>query len=165
MDFVTEWEKYLTLIKQGLSLHPKYQDQFNAWNHPITVTQEMIEQYEQALNLRFPHSFRQYLLQYGNLYFYHCQIFGITSNINDQLPNVIFAQRIYQKIGLIKDKMIPLSTSADGSLYAIDTAITDKTGENPVIKINEDGKAKIAFDNFSEFLIKLFKDTLVYVKP
>lgn len=97
---------------------------------------------EQALALKFPPSYRQFLLELGCGDINGVEVYGV---INDKfegssVPNGIWLTlHERQNLGLPSSYVL-IGDSGDGRYYALDTRTKDATGESPVVRLSVDGK-------------------------
>lgn len=102
---------------------------------------EIIDAYEQELNVNFPKSYRYFLKKYGFLFFSGFQLYGIDGitppSIESQsVFDVRNATRMAREDGFIDDKMIAIGDSGYGTIYSIDLSSIDDKGESPIVETN-----------------------------
>jgi len=96
---------------------------------------------EQALGLRFPPSYRSFLLELGCGDLNGLEIYGVINEKfeGSSVPNGIWLTlNERQSIGL-NHAYILIGDGGDGTYYAIDTRSIDETGECPVVRLSVDG--------------------------
>ncbi|MEB6589206.1 MULTISPECIES: SMI1/KNR4 family protein [Pseudomonas] len=98
------------------------------------TTDAVIADFEKALNVKFPLSYKLFLKKYGALSFAGDTYYGITQSGVEAMcvPNVAFATKSARADGAADESMIVVKASGYGPIYSIDTSILGTTGE-PVI--------------------------------
>jgi hypothetical protein len=111
---------------------------------------------EQALEVKFPPSYRQFLLEMGCGDVNGLEIYGV---INDKfegssVPNGIWLTLNERRSAGLNHAYILIGEGGDGTYYAIDTCRSGESGENPVIRISLDGsESEPVADSFGAYLL------------
>lgn len=119
-------------------------------------SESLIAAAEQALEVKFPPSYRQFLLEMGCGDVNGLEIYGV---INDKfegssVPNGIWLTLSERRSIGLNHAYILIGEGGDGNYYAIDTRNTDVFGENPVVSLSVDGrKFEPLAASFGEYLL------------
>jgi hypothetical protein len=112
---------------------------------------------EQALGLKFPPSYRLFLLELGCGDLNGLEFYGVINEKfeGSSVPNGIWLTlNERQSIGL-DHAYILIGDGGDGTYYAIDTRSVDETGESPVMRLSVDGtQAKPVASSFGAYLLE-----------
>ena len=117
---------------------------------------------EDALEIKMPPSYREFLLHYGNGGVGFLEIYGLTKNSSDdfsvgKIPNGIWLTLNERKQSGLPHRFIIIGSTGDGYWYALDSSQPDKDGEYPVgicgFGENNEGFEKTN-DNFAEYLFE-----------
>ena len=111
---------------------------------------------EAALGVKFPPSYRQFLLEMGCGDFNGVEVFGL---INDNferstVPNGIWLTLNERESIHLDPSYVIIGDGGDGTYYALDTKKTSATGENPVVRLSINGEqSKQIFESFGSYLL------------
>lgn len=118
--------------------------------------ESLISRAEVALGIKFPPSYRRFLLEMGCGDISGVEIFGL---INDNFQNSATPNGIWltlnerDSIGL-NPAYILVGENGCGAYYALDTRKSDGTGENPVVRLSMDGKqAEQVAESFGSYIL------------
>jgi hypothetical protein len=122
--------------------------------------ESLVAKAEQILALRFPPSYRRFLLEWGCGDLKGLEVFGLIDDVfeNSTAPNAIWLTLNKRaSIGLDPGFVI-VADVGDGTSYALDTRHIDDAGEAPVLRVSVDGCAceRIA-DSFGAYLLEAVK--------
>lgn len=97
--------------------------------------EERVQRAEQALGVRFPPSYRRFLLELGAGGVGSEEIYGL---VNDDFedprpPQAVGLTRQLRRDGQISEDLVVISNLGQGSYYALDTAKAGPDGEAPVV--------------------------------
>jgi hypothetical protein len=115
---------------------------------------------EAALGLRFPPSYRRFLLEMGCGGIQGLEVYGLVNGNFEKstVPNGIWLtlnQR--HAIGLNRNFVI-IGEGGDGTYYALDTSQAKEGGEAPVVRLSVDGRySEAVADSFGAFLLEAVK--------
>jgi antitoxin YobK len=118
--------------------------------------EQLVAKAENVLGLRFPPSYRRFLLEMGCGSVNGFEVYGL---INDNfekstVPNGIWLTLDERRSIGLDHRYILISESGDGSYYAIDTENLDNAKEAAVVRLSADGHSheKVANSFGSYFL-------------
>jgi hypothetical protein len=102
----------------------------------------LVSKAEAALGVKFPPSYRRFLLDMGCGDINGVEVFGL---INDNfekstLPNGIWLTLAERGTIGLSPAYVIVGDGGDGTYYALDTRKADAAGENPVVRLSVDGK-------------------------
>jgi len=116
---------------------------------------------EEELGLRFPPSYRQFLLEYGCGDIRGTEIYGVIDNEFEDggIPDAIwFTLELRKSVGL-DEQYVVVAEQGDGSFYAIDTSEADEEGECPVVQLSVGGsRLETLHPSFGAFLLGVVQD-------
>jgi antitoxin YobK len=113
-----------------------------------------IKKLEKELQLKLPSDYKLYLRDYGQVDFYHHEIYGIPWNPDQTLGS--------RGIEGFLDTYLVVYGIGDGSLICLDTS--KNNGDCPVILWDFDGTNEIISTSFGSFLLETFWNTLIEKK-
>lgn len=118
--------------------------------------ESLVAKAETALGVKFPPSYRQFLLDFGCGDINGVEVYGL---INDNfekstVPNGIWLTLNERHSINLDPAYVIVGDGGDGTYYALDTGQADSYGESPVMRLSLDGKQskKVANDFGSYFL-------------
>jgi len=125
-----------------------------------SVDAARVDATEAALGVRFPHSYRLFLLNFGAGPCRHYEIFGIDPNpdeVDGSSVHIDVLQMNRDFRGVVADPPLPasfLNISDDGGDFEffLDTARPTSDRECPVVAIGPSGEANVIADSFVRFL-------------
>ncbi len=116
----------------------------------------LVAKAESALGIRFPPSYRSFLLDYGCGGFDGFEVYGLIDEnfIDSSVPNGIWLTLNERSgIGLEKNFVI-VGSGGDGTYLALDTGSQDENGEAPVVRLSVEGeKFEIVAPSFGSYLL------------
>jgi hypothetical protein len=116
----------------------------------------LVAQAEAALDLKFPPSYRRFLLELGCGCINGMEVFGLISDNFERstVPNGIWLTLNERKSIALDPAYVIVGDGGDGTYYSLDTRHVDGAGEGPVIRLSVDGNQceKIA-DSFGSYLL------------
>ncbi|MFJ4068643.1 SMI1/KNR4 family protein [Pseudomonas sp. NPDC089996] len=127
---------------------------------------QMIGEFENALGLEFPLSYKLFLKKYGALSFAGDTYYGITRGGVDgaSIPNVVFATKSARANGDADEAMIVIKASGYGSIYSIDTSNIGVTGEPVIIEtelsFKRTKRKNIIYQNFEELYVECIRQAI-----
>lgn len=130
------------------------------------ATDEVIIDFENALGVKFPSSYKEFLKKYGALSFVGDTYYGITKSSVDAvaIPSVAFATRSARKDGDADASMIVVKTSGYGPIYSIDTSIIGAAGEPVIVETGLSFKRtkdkKVIYQDFQEFFSDMIRQAI-----
>ncbi|WP_342655421.1 SMI1/KNR4 family protein [Pseudomonas sp. F3-2] len=122
------------------------------------TSEQAIAEFEMALNLIFPESYKLFLRKYGALSFAGDTYYGITKSgvAATAVPSVLFATKAARDQGDADSGMIVVKASGYGPIYSIDTACLGPSGEPVVVEtelsFKRDGAKTVLYQSFGDFL-------------
>lgn len=123
------------------------------------ASDEAIADFEKALGVDFPLSYKLFLKKYGALSFAGDTYYGITkSGIGaTSVPNVVFATKSARADGDANESMIVVKASGYGPIYSIDVSALGTTGEPVVVETQLSFKRtkekNVIYQSFEEFFV------------
>jgi len=130
-----------------------------------TKSQDQVSKCEELLSITFSKTYRNFLLEYGNLDYGHIEIYGVTKAINPEtagIPDVVgYNLKKWNQESFPKNLLI---IQNDSDMYAcIDLDRTDSSGENLITiwDVLTRSVNRTLEMNFEEYLIDSIKE---YVK-
>jgi hypothetical protein len=104
-------------------------------------TESLVSAAEEALDLKFPPSYRRFLLDLGCGDLNGLKIYGVIDERfeGSSVPNGIWLTLNERRTAGLNKAYILIGDGGDGTYYAIDTRQMDETGENPVVRLSVDG--------------------------
>jgi hypothetical protein len=118
---------------------------------------------EQALGLKFPPSYRRFLLELGCGDLNGLEIYGVIDEKfeGSSVPDGIWLTlNERQSIGL-NHACVLIGDGGDGTYYAIDTRSVDGNGESPVVRLSVDGtQAEPEASSFGAYLLAAVQSVL-----
>jgi SUKH superfamily protein len=123
---------------------------------------ELVAAAESALGVRFPPTYRRFLLELGAGDIAGEEFYGITGPdlVRGPVPNGIWLTLDLRRNGL-PEPLVIVSSSGDGIWYALDTSQADASGESPVVALQlpESPPKQIASD-FGDFFLRTIGSAL-----
>ena len=118
----------------------------------------MVAKAEKILGLKFPPSYKEFLLRYGAGDCWAEEFYGINKNPETDgkaIPNAIWATLHSRKIGNLPDSMIKVMSSGFGPVYVIDTSQKNDIGECPVLLYYTNGLTEPVASSFGDFFCSI----------
>jgi hypothetical protein len=116
----------------------------------------LVAKAEIVLGVKFPPSYRRFLLELGCGDINGVEVFGLINDNfeNSTVPNGIWLTLNERKSINLDPAYVIIGDGGDGTYYALDTRQAGATGENPVLRLSVDAKQseKVA-DSFSSYLL------------
>lgn len=121
----------------------------------------LIEKAEAVLGLRFPPTYKKFLMELGcgdveGLEFYG--IIGVDFE-NSSVPDAIWLTLNERESGL-PSSLIIIYATGDGTYYALDTDQVSADGENPVVSYGLNGRTEKIADDYGSFMLSELKTVL-----
>jgi hypothetical protein len=122
------------------------------------IGEQAIAEFERALGVTFPESYRLFLRKFGALSFAGDTYYGITKSglAATAVPSVLFATNVARDQGDADNGMVVIKASGYGPIYSIDTAYVGSSGEPVVVEtalsFKRDGAKTVLYQSFGEFL-------------
>lgn len=126
----------------------------------------VISEFEKALKVIFPPSYKLFLKKYGALSFAGDTYYGITKSGVEatSVPSVAFATRSARVDGDADDYMIVVKASGYGPIYSIDTSIMGSTGEPVVVEtelsFKRTGEKNVIHQSFEDFFTNMVRRSI-----
>jgi hypothetical protein len=127
------------------------------------ISEKLIVKAEKYLEIKFPNSYREFLLEHGNGFFNGREFYGIVNEdfINSSIPDGIWLT-MDERINFNLDKSLILIEQSIEYYYAIDTSRTIND-ENPIIDVIPGLKKEecnIIANDFGSFFLNEIKQSL-----
>jgi antitoxin YobK len=122
----------------------------------------LVARAEAALGLRFPPSYRQFLLDLGAGDVGGFEVYGIVDDSFDdaRVPDAIALTLQARRSGL-DPRYVMIGTLGDGSHDCLDTGHPGVTGEAPVVQLSSEYEDPVTLaDSFGEYLLIEVEDAL-----
>lgn len=130
------------------------------------ASDEVIRQFQEALNVAFPESYKLFLKKYGALSFAGDTYYGVTkSGVGaTSVPNVVFATKSARDDGNADESMIVVKASGYGPIYSIDTSIIGVSGEPVVVEtelsFKRSREKNVIYQSFEEFFSDMVRKAI-----
>ncbi|AYN11034.1 Antitoxin YobK [compost metagenome] len=130
------------------------------------ASDEAIADFEKALGVNFPLSYKLFLKKYGALSFAGDTYYGITkSGIGaTSVPNVVFATKSARADGDANESMIVVKASGYGPIYSIDVSTLGATGEPVIVETQLSFKRtkekNVIYQSFEEFFVDSIRQAI-----
>lgn len=115
----------------------------------------LVAKAEAALGVRFPPSYRRFLLELGCGHIEGVEVFGLIDDNFEasSIPNGVWLTLSERRAMGLNTAYVIVGESGDGAYYALDTSALDASRENPVVKLSMSGarEEKVA-DSFGSYL-------------
>ncbi|MDR1190432.1 MAG: SMI1/KNR4 family protein [Verrucomicrobiales bacterium] len=125
------------------------------------IPASLILKAETALSVKFPPSYRRFLLEMGCGSIYGLEVFGLIDDNFEKsaVPNGIWLTLDERKSISLNPAYIIVGASGYGPYYALDVRKIDVAGENPVMMLSIDGKPveQIA-ESFGSYLLTIISE-------
>lgn len=115
--------------------------------------EELIAKAEAMLSVKFPPSFRKFILEFGCGDFEGIEFYGVFREDFEQsgIPDCVWITLNERKQGL-PENCVLIGETGDGSYYALDINREDDQSESPVIVLSSDfEKSEIVHPNYTLF--------------
>ena len=120
----------------------------------------LVEKAEVTLGLKFPPSYRRFLLELGCGDIEGVEVYGVIDDNFERssVPNGIWMTLSQREAIDLKNDLVIVGEDGDGTLHAIDTGVIEN-GESPVVRLSVDGRnsEKIA-DDFGSYLLSRIEE-------
>jgi antitoxin YobK len=127
-------------------------------------TTELIEKAEKALNVVFPESYKQFLLQYGAGSFGSSEVYGVIKYdfVNSSVPDAVWLTMREREHGLVKDAVVIYSVG-DGWQHCL--LCNQSNEQNNIVSYYAPAPAELqkyetVFESFGEFLLEIVKSEI-----
>lgn len=129
--------------------------------------EDRVSRAENELGLRFPPSYRRFLLELGAGGIGSEEIYGLVNDDfeDDRPPQAVGLTREFRRAGHISDALIVIYNLGQGSYFALDTSAADTGGEAPVVAftpgIHKAGdKLEVVASDFGAFFLETMQTEL-----
>lgn len=128
-------------------------------------SEELVNEAEVALSLKFPPIYRRFLLEFGAGNFGSCEIYGITTNKfqNASVPNGIWYTLSERKESQLPNNYVVIYNTGDGELFCLDIPGDEKEAHivtfEPGLDPDEQAREVVAED-FGSFLLQMINEEL-----
>jgi antitoxin YobK len=126
--------------------------------------EEMISYAEQVLGLSFPSTYRHFLNRLGCGDMNGIEFYGIVhANFEESaVPDAIWLTLDERRVSNFPSSLIIISSTGDGSYYAIDTSQSSGPNENPVVMCGPAGQnPTIVAHDFGEYFLNEIRNSFV----
>ena len=129
---------------------------------PGGVSQEIIDNAEESLGIRFPDSFRRFLESYGAAMGDGWEVAGLGNAPDEEEPPmwvdvVVFTRQMRRAMGpQLPEQFIPISSTAGSVTYFLDVSEREYS---PVLAFGPGIEEERVADSFNEFVINLWRDS------
>jgi hypothetical protein len=130
-------------------------------------SEERVARAEEALGLRFPPSYRRFLVEYGSGGVEAEEIYGVVNDDFEDFrpPQAIGLTRRMRRDGHISDALIVIYAVGEGTYFALDTAQANADGEAPVVAFMPGGNTagdtlEIVAPDFGAFFLATMRADL-----
>jgi len=123
----------------------------------------LVARAEAALGLRFPPSYRQFLLELGCGNVAGFEVYGVIDEdfANSSVPDAIWLTLEERRTNGLDPRFIVIGALGDGTFDCLDTAHLDRTGEAPVVQVSAEGDNPVRIaDSFGEYFLAEVQDAL-----
>jgi hypothetical protein len=123
-------------------------------------SEDLIAAAEQALELGFPPSYRQFLLDLGCGDVNGLEVYGLIDHRFEKssVPNGIWLTLNERRNIQLDHAYILIGDGGDGCYLALDTRNADGSGENPVVRLSVDGEeSESVAMSFGAYLLNAVK--------
>jgi len=129
-------------------------DQAGGGDFEGAKSESLVSKAEAVLGIKFPPSYRRFLLEMGCGDISGVEVFGL---INDNFEKSTVPNGIWLTLnerGWLNPAYVIVGDGGDGTYFALDTRKSDVTGENPVVRLSVDGKqAEQVAESFGSYLL------------
>lgn len=118
--------------------------------------ESLVARAEAALGLRFPPSYRQFLLELGCGDVGGFEVYGVVDEdfAHSAVPDAIWLTLEERQSNGLDPRFVIIGTLGDGSYDCLDTAHLDAAGEAPVVQLSADFEDPVKLaDSFGEFFL------------
>jgi SMI1-KNR4 cell-wall len=122
---------------------------------------------EKALNVRFPPTYREFLLQLGCGGFDSLEFYGVVKDDfeNSRCPDAVWMTNRVRTLAATPGSYVLVSETGDGAYYAIDTSQVNSSGESPVVEwwpgfTEAEDNPRSAASDFGDFLLRAVRSSL-----
>jgi hypothetical protein len=118
---------------------------------------------EAALGVRFPPSYRQFLLELGCGNVAGFEVYGLVDEdfTHSAVPDAIWLTLEERRLNGLDPRFIVIGALGDGTFDCLDTAHLDATGEAPVVQVSAEGDFPVKLaDSFGEYFLAEVQDAL-----
>jgi hypothetical protein len=128
----------------------------------VPTPESLVARAEAALGLRFPPSYRQFLLDLGAGDIGGFEVYGLVDDDFDdaRVPDAIALTLEARRNGL-EPRYVLIGTLGDGSHDCLDTGHPDASGEAPVVQLSSEFEDPVTLaDSFGEYFLTEVQDAL-----
>ena len=125
--------------------------------------ENLVQTAEQTLGLRFPNSYRRFLLEYGAGSLGAAEVYGLidTNFSSSSVPNGVWYTLSERRGSNLPSSMVVIYNDGDGDLFCLDCA-DQKGGEAPVVTFQPGAplaaqRREVIASDFGSFLLNLVK--------
>lgn len=118
--------------------------------------ESLVVKAEVALGVKFPPSYRRFLLELGCGDFNGVELYGIIGEdfTNSSVPDAIWLTLEERSTSNLKKKYVIVGSGGDGTYHAIDTSQPDNEGESPIVVLSLDGEElEVIARSFGAYLL------------
>lgn len=123
------------------------------------ISTELILLAEKTLNLIFSNTYKEFLKKYGSADIECIELFGITdSSFDAEVPDAIGMTLFERENNNLPNQYI-LVYADDDFYYALDTSISTRENENPVVSLSYgdlQNPVETVAESYEDFLYKIF---------
>ncbi len=146
--------KPIEKFKKLVEIIQEYSDDNSTFKifQKIPMNAQHISDYENALNVNFPESYKDFLKSYGGLALGGYEFYGESKN-----PYVTLINRGSHGF---HDALVNICSLGDGSLFCIDTRAGNKI-ESPIVYWRFSEKLEIVAPSFGDFILETIWNRLI----
>jgi antitoxin YobK len=119
-------------------------------------TESLVTKAESVLGVKFPPTYRRFLLEFGCGYIDPYEVYGLVDDNFEKsgIPDGIWLTLTKRKSIKLKPSYVIIGDVGDGTQYAINTGRVNAQGECPVVLLTVDGiEIEIVANSFGSFLL------------
>ncbi|HTS82715.1 MAG TPA: SMI1/KNR4 family protein [Myxococcaceae bacterium] len=118
--------------------------------------ESLVARAEEALGLRFPPSYRQFLLELGCGDVGGFEVYGVVDDdfVHSSVPDAIWMTLEERRNVGLDPRYLVIGTLGDGTLDCLDTVHLGRDGEAPVVQLSSEGEDPVRLaDSFGEYFL------------
>lgn len=140
-------------------------------NSGTQISDDLIKKAENYLKIKFPKTYKQFLLRFGYISLGGCEIYGIIDEdfINSGVPDAIwFSFENHKNFG-VPPYIIQIYSVGEGTTYCLDTSQMNEEGECPVVAwplggYEETPVLEVVAEDFGKFFLDMVHRQIEYKK-
>ena len=127
------------------------------------ATERQLDAAQKRLGVRFPPSYRQFLLELGCGNVSGFEVYGLVDDdfTNSSVPDAIWLTLEERRTNGLDPRFIVIGALGDGTFDCLDTVHLDGSGEAPVVQVSAEGENPVRLaDSFGEYFLAEVQDAL-----